>query len=66
MDLRKKADFYDIEQKWAELEIISIIDTPRSDMLAKTLVEELKINSPKDTIQLEKAKETAYTEGQVT
>lgn len=65
MDLRRKAQFYGIQREWAELEIISIIDTPRSDQIAKTLIEELKINSPKDTVQLDKAKETAYTDGQV-
>ncbi|KAI8240851.1 Leucine--tRNA ligase [Colletotrichum sp. SAR 10_99] len=63
MDLRKKAAYYGIEQEWAELEIIPIIDTPSGDMIAKTLVEQLKIASPKDTVQLDKAKETAYSEG---
>lgn len=63
MDLRKKAQFYGIKQEWTELEIISIIETPRSGLIAKTLVEELKIHSPKDAIQLEKAKSIAYTDG---
>ncbi|KAK2686455.1 hypothetical protein QWA68_015146, partial [Fusarium oxysporum] len=63
MDLRKKAQFYGIQQEWTELEIISIIETPRSDLIAKTLVEDLKIHSPKDAIQLEKAKNIAYTDG---
>lgn len=63
MDLRKKAAYYGIEQEWAELELLPIIDTPSGDMIAKTLVEQLKINSPKDTVQLDKAKETAYSEG---
>lgn len=63
MDLRKKAAYYGIEQEWAELEVVSIINTPSGDMIAKTLCEQLKIASPKDTVQLEKAKETAYSEG---
>ncbi|KAL2755416.1 hypothetical protein ACRALDRAFT_1064467 [Sodiomyces alcalophilus JCM 7366] len=63
MDLRKKAAYYGIEQEWAELEIIPIIDTPTGDLIAKTLVESLKISSPKDTVQLDKAKDAAYTEG---
>ena len=65
MDLRKKAHSYSIKQEWTEQEIISIIETPRSDMIAKSLVEELKIKSPKDVVQLEKAKDIAYTEGYV-
>lgn len=65
MDLRKKAAYYGIEQEWAELEIIPIIDTPSGDIIAKTLVESLKISSPKDTVQLDKAKDAAYTEGYV-
>lgn len=65
LDLRKKAAYYGIEQEWAELEIIPLIDTPSGDLIAKTLCEQLKISSPKDTVQLEKAKETAYSEGYI-
>ena len=63
-DLAKKADYYKIKKEWAELEIIPIIKTPTyGDLAAKFLVEKLKISSPKDTKQLEEAKELAYKEG---
>lgn len=63
-DLIKKADYYGIKKEWAELEIIEIIETPSYGRLtAKTLVEKLKINSPKDAKQLAEAKELAYKEG---
>ena len=63
-DLIKKADYYGIKKEWAELEIIEIIETPSYGKLtAKTLVEKLKINSPKDAKQLAEAKELAYKEG---
>lgn len=63
-ELAKKADFYGIQKEWAELEIFPIISTPSyGDMCAKTLVEKLKIASPKDTKPLADAKELAYKEG---
>ncbi|KAF2470733.1 leucyl-tRNA synthetase [Lindgomyces ingoldianus] len=63
-DLAKKAEYYGIQKEWAELEIIPIIDTPSyGNLTAKKLVEELKIQSPKDTKNLEEAKERAYKEG---
>lgn len=63
-DLAKKADYYGIQKEWAELEFISIINTPTyGDQCAPFLVKKLKINSPKDTKQLEEAKELAYKEG---
>jgi leucyl-tRNA synthetase len=63
-DLAKKADYYGIKKEWAELEIFPIIDTPTyGDLCAPTLVKKLKIASPKDTKQLEEAKELAYKEG---
>ncbi|KAI1873563.1 hypothetical protein JX265_005185 [Neoarthrinium moseri] len=63
-DLAKKADYYGIKKEWAELEIFPIIDTPTyGDLCAPTLVKQLKIASPKDTKQLEEAKELAYKEG---
>ncbi|KAI0162452.1 hypothetical protein BJ166DRAFT_268896 [Pestalotiopsis sp. NC0098] len=63
-DLAKKADYYGIQKEWAELEIFPIIDTPTyGDLCAPTLVKQLKIASPKDTKQLEEAKELAYKEG---
>lgn len=63
-DLAKKSDFYGIKKEWAELEIFPIISTPAyGDICAKTLVEKLKIASPKDTKPLAEAKELAYKEG---
>ncbi|KAG9246455.1 leucyl-tRNA synthetase-like protein [Calycina marina] len=64
MDLVKKAEYYKIKKEWAELEIIPVIKTPSyGNLTAKFLVEKLKISSPKDTKQLEEAKELAYKEG---
>ncbi|KAI1339979.1 hypothetical protein F5Y15DRAFT_381030 [Xylariaceae sp. FL0016] len=64
MDLAKKATYYGIQEEWAKLEIFPIIETPSyGGLCAKTLVEKLKIASPKDTKQLEEAKELAYKEG---
>lgn len=63
-ELAKKSDFYGIQKEWAELEIFPIISTPSyGDICAKTLVEKLKIASPKDTKPLAEAKELAYKEG---
>ncbi|KAL1964033.1 hypothetical protein VTN77DRAFT_7579 [Rasamsonia byssochlamydoides] len=63
-DLAKKPDYYGIKKEWAELEIIPIIETPTyGNLTAPTLVKQLKINSPKDSNQLAKAKELAYQEG---
>ncbi|KAH6891236.1 hypothetical protein B0T10DRAFT_547577 [Thelonectria olida] len=63
-DLAKKADYYGIKKEWAELEIFPIIETPSyGDLCAPFLVKKLKIASPKDTKQLEEAKELAYKEG---
>jgi leucyl-tRNA synthetase len=64
IDLAKKADYYGIKKEWAELEIIPLISTPSyGDLTAPFLVKKLKISSPKDTKQLEEAKELAYKEG---
>ena len=63
-DLIKKPEHYGIEKEWADKEILPIIDTPTyGNLTAKKLVEELKIQSPKDTKKLEEAKEKAYKEG---
>lgn len=63
-DLAKKADYYGIQKEWAELEIVSVINTPSyGDLTAPFLVKKLKIASPKDKKQLEEAKELAYKEG---
>ena len=63
-ELAKKADYYRIKKEWAELKIFPIIKTPTyGDLTAPFLVKKLKIASPKDTKQLEEAKELAYKEG---
>ncbi|GAO16259.1 uncharacterized protein UV8b_08222 [Ustilaginoidea virens] len=63
-DLAKKADYYGIKKEWAELEMVPIIETPSyGDLCAPFLVKKMKIASPKDTKQLEEAKELAYKEG---
>jgi leucyl-tRNA synthetase len=63
-DLAKKAEYYGIKKEWAELEIVPIIKTPSyGNLTAPFLVKKLKIASPKDTKQLEEAKELAYKEG---
>ena len=64
VDLAKKADYYGIQKEWAELEVFPIIETPSyGDLCAPFLVKKMKINSPKDTKQLDEAKELAYKEG---
>lgn len=64
IDLIKKADYYGIKKEWAELEIVPVIQTPAyGNLTAKRLVEEMKINSPKDAKQLAEAKDLAYKEG---
>lgn len=63
-ELVKKADYYGIQKEWAEAEMLPIIKTPSyGDLCAPFLVKKLKIASPKDTKQLEEAKELAYKEG---
>ncbi|GAA5938691.1 leucine--tRNA ligase CDC60 [Sporobolomyces koalae] len=64
LDLRKKPEFYNIEPEWVANEPVRTLTTPTyGDMTAKTLVEKMKINSPKDVKQLAEAKELAYKEG---
>jgi len=56
--------FLGIEKEWAELEIRPIIDTPAyGGWTAETLVNEMKIVSPKDTTRLAESKALAYKEG---
>lgn len=63
-DLSQKAKFYGIEKEWAELEVQAIIDTPAyAGLTAAFLVNEMKITSPKDAVQLAAAKNLAYKEG---
>lgn len=63
-ELAKKAEYYKIKKEWAEVEIIPVIETPAyGNLIAKALVEKMKINSPKDDKQLAEAKDIAYKEG---
>ncbi|PVI05866.1 leucyl-tRNA synthetase [Periconia macrospinosa] len=65
LDLAKKAEYYQIQKEWVKFDdILPIISTPQyGDLTAKKLVEDLKIQSPKDAKKLEEAKEKAYKEG---
>ncbi|EPE09751.1 leucyl-trna synthetase [Ophiostoma piceae UAMH 11346] len=63
LELQRKPAYYNIDPKWLDKEILPIIQTPSSNLIAKFLVEQLKINSPKDAKLLEQAKEQAYKEG---
>ncbi|EPQ29440.1 uncharacterized protein PFL1_03195 [Pseudozyma flocculosa PF-1] len=64
MDLRKKAEYYKIDPAWASLEPLPVISTPGyGDLIAPTLVKQMKIQSAKDKVQLAEAKEIAYKEG---
>ncbi|GAA5885136.1 hypothetical protein JCM16303_005871 [Sporobolomyces ruberrimus] len=64
LDLRKKPEFYNIDPSWVAIEPVPTLTTPTyGDVTAKTLVEKMKINSPKDVKQLAEAKELAYKEG---
>ncbi|KAH3902347.1 leucine--tRNA ligase CDC60 SCDLUD_002167 [Saccharomycodes ludwigii] len=62
-DLQNKPEYYGIEAEWVKHEPVKIIHTEKyGDLTAKTLCEELKIRSPKDTNQLAEAKKLAYKE----
>jgi len=63
-ELVKKPEFYGIKKEWADLEILPIIETPGyGNLIAKALVEKMKINSPKDATLLAEAKDIAYKQG---
>ncbi|KAJ9295967.1 hypothetical protein DTO271G3_5542 [Paecilomyces variotii] len=63
-ELIRKPEYYGIEKAWAELEIVPVIETPTyGNLTAKKLIQDMKINSPKDTAQLDIAKKLAYSEG---
>ncbi|PWN51813.1 leucyl-tRNA synthetase [Violaceomyces palustris] len=64
MDLRKKAEYYKIDPRWASFDPYPVISTPTyGDMIAETLVKKMKIQSARDKVQLAEAKEIAYKEG---
>ncbi|KAI4666256.1 uncharacterized protein J4E79_002293 [Alternaria viburni] len=64
-DLAKKAEYYGIQKEWVKFDdLLPIIETPSyGNLTAKRLVEEMKIQSPKDSAKLADAKEKAYKEG---
>lgn len=63
-DLANKPEYYGIERDWVITDFIGLIKTEKyGDKCAEFLVNELKIQSPKDSLQLAKAKEAAYKEG---
>lgn len=62
-DLKNKSEYYGINPDWVINEILPIIHTPKyGDCSAEFLCKEMKIQSPKDSIQLAAAKEAAYKE----
>lgn len=63
-DLFNKPEYYKIEKEWVIEEPVAIVNTEKyGDKCAEFLVNDLKINSPKDAVQLAAAKELAYKEG---
>ncbi|ODV59803.1 leucine--tRNA ligase CDC60 [Ascoidea rubescens DSM 1968] len=63
-DLKNKPEYYNIKKEWASPELIPLINTPKyGDKCAEYLCNFFKIQSPKDSVQLQKAKELAYKEG---
>ncbi|WPK27300.1 hypothetical protein PUMCH_004681 [Australozyma saopauloensis] len=63
-DLVNKPEYYKIEKEWVQSEIIPIVQTTKyGNKCAEFLVNELKIQSPKDAVQLAQAKELSYKEG---
>ncbi|CAK7899569.1 hypothetical protein CAAN3_04S06678 [[Candida] anglica] len=63
-ELANKPEYYKIQKEWVQEEIVPIIRTTKfGDKCAEFLVKELKIQSPKDSVQLALAKEQAYKEG---
>ncbi|KGU20050.1 leucine-tRNA ligase [Candida albicans P34048] len=63
-DLANKPEYYGIEKDWVQTDIVPIVHTEKyGDKCAEFLVNDLKIQSPKDSVQLANAKELAYKEG---
>lgn len=63
-DLANKPDYYKIKKEWVPSEVTEIIHTQKyGNKCAELLVNDLKIQSPKDSSQLAIAKEHAYKEG---
>ncbi|GMM30343.1 leucine--tRNA ligase [Martiniozyma asiatica (nom. inval.)] len=62
-DLFNKPEYYNINKEWVIEEPVAIVNTKYGDKCAEFLVKDMKINSPKDAVQLASAKELAYKEG---
>ncbi|KAK6204548.1 cytosolic leucyl tRNA synthetase [Scheffersomyces amazonensis] len=63
-DLSNKPEYYNINKDWVKSQLVPIVQTEKyGDKCAEYLVNELKIQSPKDALQLAQAKELAYKEG---
>lgn len=64
MELRKKAEYYKVDPAWVSLDIVPVVQAPGySNTIAADLVQQLKIQSPKDKNLLAEAKEIAYKLG---
>ncbi|EJS41402.1 cdc60p [Saccharomyces arboricola H-6] len=62
-DLLHKPEYYGIKPEWIDYEIVPIMRTEKyGDLTAKAIVEEKKIQSPKDKNLLAEAKKIAYKE----
>ncbi|KIK94180.1 hypothetical protein PAXRUDRAFT_828265 [Paxillus rubicundulus Ve08.2h10] len=63
-ELRKKAEYYKVDPKWLDFELIPVLSTAKyGNLTAIEVCKELKIQSPKDAKALADAKEIAYKEG---
>ena len=63
-DIRKKPEYYGVEPDWMPPATTPVLESPKyGNEIAKTLVEQLKIQSPKDKEKLAEAKDIAYKEG---
>lgn len=63
-ELALKPEYYGIQKEWVVTDILPIIHTEKyGDKCAEFLCNELKIQLPKDLVQLAKAKELAYKAG---
>ncbi|WFD32159.1 leucine--tRNA ligase [Malassezia sp. CBS 17886] len=64
MDLRKKAAFYQVDPAWLALDPVPVIRTPEfGDMIAERVVQQFKVQGPKDKNALAQAKDVAYKQG---
>lgn len=63
-DLANKAEYYGIQKEWVKTDIVPVVRTEKyGDKCAEFLVNKMKIQSPKDAVQLAAAKAEAYKEG---